>query len=307
MTINRREWLAAGTMVSAGFMTGAVSAVASDTAENPAKKGVFKLSSQEGVIPGKSLTERLDKMEKWGFAGIEFGGGGLAKRVEEIQKALSGRSIKISAICSGYDGVLISEDPAIRKKCIESIKEILVAAGALGSTGLIMVPAFNGQTKLGHVEGRKVLLEVLRELSEPAQKAGTRILLEPLNRGEAWFLRQLADAAAICKDAKHPAICQMGDFYHMGIEEPCDYAAFLAARNYVHHVHLASRPTRVMPGLDKKNLKDDFRPGFKALKTIGYQDFCSLECSIEGKPEIDIPKGAQFLKQQWEECDSWTL
>ena len=59
------------------------------------------------------------------------------------------------------------------------------------------MPAFNGQTKLDPVEGRKVLLDVMRDLGDHAQKSGTRVLLEPLNRGEAWFLRMLADAAAI--------------------------------------------------------------------------------------------------------------
>lgn len=302
MKMDRRSFIAAGSLLGTGIATG-ITGFASETA---AKKGVLKLSSQEGIIPGKSLLEKLDTMEKWGFVGIEFGGDNLAKRVPDIQKALQNRKIKTSAICSGYSGVLISEDPEIRKKAVTTIKEILPAAGALGSTGLIMVPAFNGQTKLGVIEGRKILVDILKELGEAAQTAGTRILIEPLNRQETWYLRQLADAAAICKDVNHPAVCQMGDFYHMGFEEPCDYAAFLAARKYVHHVHLAGRPTRVMPGLDKKNPKDDFRPGFKALKEIGYQDYCSLECSIEGKPEIDIPKGVEFLNKQWNDTDSWS-
>ena len=185
---------------------------------------------------------------------------------------------------------------------MDSCKEILTAAGALGSTGLIIVPAFNGQTQLDHVEGRKILVnEILPELGEHAHKAGTRILLEPLNRGEAWFLRQLSDAAAICKDVNHPGICMMGDFYHMGIEEPCDYAAFLSCRNYLHHVHLASRPNRKQPGYDPN---DDFRPGFKALKEIGFQDYCSFECGIEGKPDVEIPKTMEYLRIQWGESVS---
>ena len=79
-----------------------------------------------------------------------------------------------------------------------------------------------------------------RNLGDIAQAAGTRILLEPLNRKEAWFLRQVADAAQIAKDVNHPAICVMGDFYHMYWEEPCDMAAFMAAGDRLHHVHLAT-------------------------------------------------------------------
>ena len=62
---------------------------------------------------------------------------------------------------------------------------------------------------------------------------------------------------------------------------------------------LASRPSRRQPGYDKG---DDFRPGFKALKEIGYRDYCSYECGIEGKKEIEIPKSIAFLKQQWNEA-----
>lgn len=140
----------------------------------------------------------------------------------------------------------------VRQQAMDSMKEILTAAGALGSTGLIIVPAFNGQTKMGHQESRELLVnKLLPELGEHAHQAGTRILLEPLNRRECHFLRQVADAAAICRDVNSPGIRLMGDFWHMTWEETCDLAAFLSAGKYLHHVHIASRQTRNMPGEDQ--------------------------------------------------------
>jgi sugar phosphate isomerase/epimerase len=123
------------------------------------------------------------------------------------------------------------------------------------------------------------------------------MMMEPLNRGEAWFLRQLADAASICRDVNSPGIGMMGDFYHMRIEETSDCAAFLSAGKYVHHVHLASR-ARNLPGQDERSFID----GFRGLKMIGYHDFCSLECGCIGDPEIEIPKSFAFLKRQWSEA-----
>ena len=82
-------------------------------------------------------------MEKMGIVGFEPGGRGLSKRVEEIQKALSGRNIKVSAICAGFEGFILSEDAAVRKQCMDTMKEIIEAAGALGSTGVIIVPALS--------------------------------------------------------------------------------------------------------------------------------------------------------------------
>ena len=38
------------------------------------------------------------------------------------------------------------------------------------------------------------------------------------------------------------------------------------------------------------------------LKRIGYQDYCSLECHVEGDPNVEIAKSFKFLKAQWEEA-----
>jgi sugar phosphate isomerase/epimerase len=295
MYLNRREFLT----VSA--LTGVVGAVAPSarafTLPDPPEKGRLRLSSQEGVAPGKSLTEKLDFLEAQGFEGFEPGGGGLAKRVEELQKALQGRKIKISAICSGFKGVLISEKEEVRQTAMETMKEILTAAGALGSTGLIMVPAFHNQTKLGHQEGRELLVKLLAELGDYAHQAGTRVLLEPLNRRECHFLRQVPDGAAICRDVNNPGVALMGDFWHMTWEETSDMAAFIAAGKYLHHVHMASRKTRKMPGEDEG---DNYVEGFKGLRLIGYQDFVSLECGCKGEPTKAIPAAVKLLREQWE-------
>lgn len=269
-----------------------------ENSKSKAQKAVLRISSQEGIIPGRDLQERLAKMEKWGIEGLEVGGGGLPNRVSEIQAALRNSSVKISAICAGFRGALASDQESEREAARTSMKEILEAAGELGAVGLIFVPAFNGQTKLNHIEARKVLLDQLPELAEYAVKCGTRLLMEPLNRGEAWFLRQLADAAQICREVNHPGACVMGDFYHMYKEEPSDMGAFISAGKYLHHVHLASIK-RNLPGQDER----DFTDGFKGLKMIGYQDFCSFECGCIGDREVEIPKSVKFLKNQWAKAE----
>jgi len=290
MAMDRREFMVSGAAAGIAVALGAASRAQSAGAP----KAVLKISSQEGRIPGRELSEKLDRMEKWGIVGLEPGGGGLPGRVESLKRALSGRNVKISAVCAGYSGCLISHEESERKKAMDTIKELLTAAGELGSTGLIVVPAFNGQTNLCNREARKILIDLLPELGDHAHQHGTRVLLEPLNRGEAFFLRQLADAAAICRDVNNPGVAMMGDFYHMAIEETSDMGAFLSAGKYLHHVHLASR-RRNLPGQDDR----DFTDGFRGLKMIGYQDYCSFECGCIGDPEVEIPKSVRFLRDQW--------
>ena len=180
-----------------------------------------------------------------------------------------------------------------RAGAIEKFKRVITAAGALGSTGVVYVPAFNGETKLDNREIRKILVDTLPEIGEHAVQAGTRVVMEPLNHKEAFFLRLVADGAAIARDCKSPGICVMGDFYHMNIEETSDLGAFISAGPALHHVHLASR-TRVLPGQDDRS----FVEGFRGLKWIGYHDFCSFECNVRGDRMVEIPKSMAFLREQ---------
>jgi sugar phosphate isomerase/epimerase len=258
---------------------------------------VLNLGLQEGVAPGASLAEKLDFLESNGVYGIEVGGGKLSERVTELQKALQNRKIKISAICAGFRGWLISSDENERKKCMDSSKEILVAAGALGSYGMILVPGFNGQTpSLPFVEARAILVDQLKELGDFAVKNNTTVILEPLNRKEAWFLRLVSDAAAICRDVNSPGITCMGDFWHMTWEETDDMGAFISGQKYLNHVHIASRKTRNTPGEDEG---DNYVTGFKALKMINYKHFVSFECGTKGDKKVVIPAALKLLRDQW--------
>jgi len=262
----------------------------------------LKISFQEGIPPGESLNEKLDFMESLGVVGFEPGGRGLAGRVNEIQQALKNRNITVSAICAGFDGFILAEDPAVKEAFDTSMREIIAAAGELGSTGVIMVPAFNSQKPcLPHtIETRTYLCEQLHELGEYAVKCGTTVILEPLNRNECFYLRLVGDAAAIARDAQSEGVKCMGDFWHMQ-EETSDYGAFWSAgTKYLQHVHIASRGRRLMPGEDAE--KDDYRNGFRALKEMGYDKFISLECGTKGERKDTVTAAVELMKAQWQEA-----
>ena len=257
----------------------------------------LRLGSQEWLIPGGSLREKAANLEKYGGTGLEVGDRDLPGRVKEIREALAGTKVRVSAVCAA-GGPYIVPDESARKARMENAKTLLSAAADLGSTGVIMVPAFNNAAdQLAGRPARDLLLQVLAELGEHAERVGSRVLIEPLNRGEAFFLRQLADAASICRDANSPGVAMMGDFYHMRFEETSDMGAFLSAGAYLRHVHLGSA-SRKLPGQDDRSFVD----GFRGLRAIGYRDFLSLECSVKGDPEEEIPASFRFLKKQWKEA-----
>ena len=301
--MNRKEFLqrslaGAATIAVAGAP---VELMAACTAKKGGKVEL-KLSFQEGIAPGTSLNEKLDYMENLGVVGFEPGGGNLAARVNEIEQALKGRNIKVSAICAGFSGFILAEDPAVKAQFDSTMRDIIAAAGELGSTGVIMVPAFNGQKpcKPHTMETRNFLTEQLHELGEYALKCGTTVILEPLNRGEAFYLRLVEDAAAICRDSKSAGVKCMGDFWHM-MEETSDYASFMSAgAEYLQHVHVASRGRRSMPGEDGE--KDNYIDGMRALKEIGYQHYVSFECGSQGPREQTVPAAVELLREQWKKA-----
>ena len=310
MSIDRRKFLkttvAGAALATVGSST-LLSSCSSATKEESkaacctASDVKLNLSFQEGTAPGKDLNEKFDYMEELGIVGFEPGGRGLKDRVEEINNALKGRNIKVSAICAGFQGFILSTDPAIRKQCMDTMKEIIAAAGEIGSTGVIIVPAFNNQVPvMPHtMETRDFLCEQFTEMGNYAKQHGTTVILEPLNRREAFYLRQVADAASICRDINNEGVKCLGDFWHMTHEETSDMGAFLSAgKEYLQHVHMASRKTRNMPGEDGD--VDNYIDGFKGLKMINYDMYVSFECGLKGEDRDTAVRAAvKLLNEQW--------
>ena len=303
--MNRRDFLSAAAVGSAALAAASVlpgCVAATDDKKKAANDLELKISFQEKTAPGESLAEKLDFMEKLGIVGFEPGGRGLASRVKEIQDALNGRNIKVSAICAGFDGFILAEDPAVKELFDKTMREIVAAAGELGSTGVIMVPAFNHQApcKPHTMDTRNYLCEQLHDLGEFALEHGTTVILEPLNRKEAFYMRQVADAAAIARDSDSQGVKAMGDFWHMS-EETSDYGALMSAgKEYLQHVHIASRGRRIMPGEDGE--KDNYVDGFRALKEIGYDKYVSFECGTKGDRATTVTAAVDLLRKQWAEA-----
>ena len=300
MEINRRNFLKITASGAAITALGSISNVACSAANNKQKNTLeLKISFQEGTAPGENLNEKFDFMENLGVVGFEPGGHGLAGRVSEIKDAIKGRNIKVNAICAGFRGFILSTEQEVRKEFDDTMKEIIVAAGELGSTGVIMVPAFNRQIPvMPHTqETRDYLCEQLNLLGNFAVQHGTTVILEPLTRGEAFYLRQVADAASICRDINNQGVRCMGDFWHMTWEETSDYGAFFSAGEYLQHVHVASRKRRSMPGEDGE--ADNYIEGFKALKALNYPYYVSFECGCKGERSIVVPEAVRLLREQW--------
>jgi len=76
--------------------------------------------------------------------------------------------------------------------------------------------------------------------------------------------------------------------------------AFISAGDFLHHVHIASRERRKMPGED--GAADNYIDGFRGLKEIGYQDYISFECGSVGDKKETLPAAVKLIREQWKKA-----
>ncbi|MFQ6096382.1 MAG: sugar phosphate isomerase/epimerase family protein [Armatimonadota bacterium] len=258
----------------------------------------MRLACQLGMTPGNTIKEKIANLERWGYEGVELHGRGLADTIDEVKAAVKDSSVKVCTICAGYRGVPLDTDRAQRDLAVSDAKEILSMAGDLGAVGMIFVPIFGGPRMpdlsplYSPIELENLLvLKIVEELAAHAEKAGTLLLLEPLQRGETHFWNRLEQAVAVAEKVGNPAVKIMADFFHMNIEEPRIDDSIRRAGCWIQHVHLADSH-RAQPGTGHT----DFKSGFAALKEIGFENYMALECRIEGDPDEALPACAEFLR-----------
>jgi sugar phosphate isomerase/epimerase len=298
--MQRRDFLAAAATVSAATMVLSSSTPTVNAAEpvpgDQRSKAKLRFCSQLGIIPGGNNEEKLKWMKEQGFEAVEIGR--LGDDYLDWKKRADDAGLRIASICIGsFGNKLTDEDPEKRKQGFDELKTQLERAGALGANGIVYVPA-TGKPDRPNWRIRELTVTMLKELGPFAAEHKTNIILEPLRRGEAWFLRQVGDAAQIAKDADVPGVAVLGDTYHMYTEEPDDMAAFIAGGQYVKHVHLGNGTKRKLPGQDDHS----FVKTMRGLKYIGYAEFISYECGVDGDKAVEVPKSVEYLKKCWEEA-----
>ena len=317
--MNRREFLAAGAVAGIAPMLSAAcgSACGCGTLPKltpPAQPAQLNLCLQWGGIPvADDINAKLDYLEANDYQAVEIPSGKwVLERGERLAAALKGRRLFLSTACgpSRFDRA----DKAANDKEVESFFPVLEVLGAIKSVGLIICPA-RGKPEVGLKELREdFVTNTGKRLAEKAAKCGTTIVLEPLQRAETPFLRQVADGAKMAQEIG--AGCTvMGDFWHMSKEEPSQFAAFVAAGKLLAHVHIASLGRRKIPGSD--GALDNYVDGFKGLKFLGYRGAVSLEAGYlpVGKNAAGkdvFPDNAQkseilkrmcaLVREQWEQA-----
>ncbi len=114
--------------------------------------------------------------------------------------------------------------------------------------------------------------ELLRRMGPLAARHDVVVVLEPLRRAEANYMNTVAEGVAIVKEVGHENIRCLADVYHM-LEENEGAEVLVAEREYIHHMHIAEKTERSVPGTHR----EDLSPYYNAMRDAGYSGGLSIE------------------------------
>ena len=262
----------------------------------------MKLACQEGLVPGESFAEKLEKITEYGFEGVELSGVELLAPggFDERKAALANSPIAASSICGGFACEMVHPVPARRQTCLDKIKRLMEMAGELGAAGPISVPIFNhadrvpdlSPYKSQHELEKELLVRLLQDLGRHGEQVGSCLIVEPLNRYESNALADIEEGAEVCRAVNSPGVKLMADFFHMHLEQPDIPTSLRTVGDVLVHCHLADS-TRRQPGSGSV----DFKAGFAALKEIGFSGYMAFECGLTGPADEVLPQSVEYLKQ----------
>lgn len=254
-----------------------------------------------GPIPGATLREKAEALQRTGYAGIELGGEWLHQSPDAIQSQLEGTGIVVTAITGSIQ--LLHPDPATRKAALDLDRERFRMAKTLGASAVIEVPLFGSprfddvpEGVSSHAYGMEVLIVQLKALVPALEETDVTLLLEPLNRYETRFMNRLEQAVEVIEAVGSERIRILADFFHMQIEERVIGDALRKAGKHIGYIHLADS-NRLQPGRGHT----DFRSGFDALKAFGYDGWLVIESGLASpeNPEEQLKEARHFLLALW--------
>ncbi|WP_134684558.1 sugar phosphate isomerase/epimerase family protein [Brevibacillus migulae] len=253
----------------------------------------MKLSVQEHLIPGDSLSEKCAWLERHGFSGMELWAFDIEERIQEVKHAFSHSPIRITSLVGGYDGHLVHPSPPERQKAISGVRRLLRIAGELDADGVIIVPSFGISRSPGvltpHLPATPDEIEdfgiTLSDLAQEAQQAGTTIFVEVINRYESPAFNQIAEAAQAVQRTGSSHVKLLIDTFHMNIEETSITTIMEQHAPLIAYVHLADSNRRA-PGQGHF----PFHTFLHTLKKSAYRGYMTLECFMDSPDELIAAK-----------------
>jgi hydroxypyruvate isomerase len=136
------------------------------------------------------------------------------------------------------------------------------------------------------VDARATFLNNLIFAAREAERAGIRLLLEPINHKDrpGYFYSRIAEAVAFIEEVRSPAVQIMFDCYHVGMTEGDVIWRLEVALPLVGHIQIAAVPSRTEPDEGSVN----YAQVFKAIDELGYEGWVGAEYKPRGPTDSGL-------------------
>lgn len=234
----------------------------------------------------RGFDSSFKKSEQYGYDGIELA---LRTRQDisehEIKSLCRQYHLEISGISTGQVFAdlglnLADPDNGRRAEAVQVLSDLVKLAGEFGC--MVNLGRARGSVAPGQrrEQTERLFLDSLSKLLFVAERVGTTIIVEPVNRYEINFINTVAQCADLLKGIKSKYVGIMPDVFHMNIEEKSIGKSIEEYGDSIRYIHLADS-NRLAPGWGHL----DFTEVFTALDKIGYAGWASVEILPEPNPD----------------------
>lgn len=246
------------------------------------------------------LESAAEVTRKSGFDGLEiFAPSPQAAPAGYVSKTLANQNLQLAAVGTGacwvvHRWTLTAADPGVRGSARAFIRDMIGWGAELGAPAIIGSAQGRHEGETPREQALDWLADALQDLAGFAEKAGTCLLLEPLNRYETNLINRLEDGVALLQRLRQPKLKLLADLFHMNIEEVDTAAALQQHAQHLGHVHLADS--------NRGPCGSGHLPMPKigaALRTAGYAGFVSAECLPLPNSHVAAEKTITGFKQHF--------
>jgi len=228
-------------------------------------------------------TDAMKLAKKLGYSAVEFWEG---KDFDFDAYKATLDETGLTLACMGFATGLV--DPATRPQFLESVKNSLATAKALGAKAII---ATTGQALEGvsREKQHQSIVDGLKEAAKIVGGSGIPLVLEPLNvlvNHAGYYLYSSIEAFEIVREVNCPEVKVLFDIYHQQISEGQLIANITNNIDLIGHFHVAGNPGRGEPYLGEINYKEVFA----AIDAAGYKGYAGLEFWPKGDVEESLKK-----------------
>jgi D-psicose/D-tagatose/L-ribulose 3-epimerase len=193
-----------------------------------------------------------------------------------LRRAFAAHDLEVTVCAILPEGINpISDESIVRRHSVQHLIRCIETAAEMGAT-LVGGPVY---APIGYLPGRrrnkdewKWAVECFEALGPLLDATEITLCVEPVNRGETFFLTTVAEAREFCDAVAHPRMGITIDTFHANIEEKKIDAAVYDAGRKLKHVH-ASENDRGVLGSGHV----DFAGIVRALKETEYKGYLMIE------------------------------